>query len=381
MKSYLKIILVILIIYAGVGAYNQYFSHQHDLTAVSEEGNILYWTCSMHPDVKILPKDFENGSNSCPICHMDLMPVKEAIAPQKTDTNDHKMINTAMVKIDQIEAKRANIKTEKIEKLNLYKEIRTVGEVAYDPNLVVAQEEYLAALSSYEGTNKLFNNNFELLLASAKRKLRLLGMTSRQIKELAATKKVETNLILPEKLMWVYADIYEYEIPWLKLGQTVSIKTAIDPGKTYYGTIKAFVPVIKAKTRTLTARILVKNRDLKLTPQTYVDVMVRAKLAKTRVTALPKSAVLDTGTRKIVYMDHGEGEYMQKEVELGPVAYGISNGQKQKYYQVISGIKAGSNVVTNGNFLIDSQSQLGAAASAYGGSLGAEDDVQTKHKH
>jgi hypothetical protein len=102
------------------------------------------------------------------------------------------------------------------------------------------------------------------------------------------------------------------------------------------------------------------------------------------VLTIPKSAVIDTGLRKIVFVDRGESGYEQIEVEVGPEAWGISDGSetKRRYYPIISGLTPGDMVVTHGNFLIDSQTQLtGSASGAYGGALGGEESKPPVHRH
>ena len=103
------------------------------------------------------------------------------------------------------------------------------------------------------------------------------------------------------------------------------------------------------------------------------------------VLTVPKSAVIDTGLRKIVFVDRGESGYEQIEVKVGPEAWGISNDSetKRRYYPIVSGLTPGDMVVTHGNFLIDSQTQLtGSASGAYGGALGGEEESKPPvHQH
>ena len=103
------------------------------------------------------------------------------------------------------------------------------------------------------------------------------------------------------------------------------------------------------------------------------------------VLTVPKSAVIDTGLRKIVFVDRGESGYEQIEVEVGPEAWGTSNDSetKRRYYPIVSGLTPGDMVVTHGNFLIDSQTQLtGSASGAYGGALGGEEESKPPvHQH
>ena len=102
------------------------------------------------------------------------------------------------------------------------------------------------------------------------------------------------------------------------------------------------------------------------------------------VLTVPKSAVIDTGLRKIVFVDRGESGYEQIEVEVGPEAWSTSadSPTKRRYYPIVSGLTPGDRVVTHGNFLIDSQTQLtGSASGAYGGALGGEESKPPVHQH
>ncbi|MFH0913336.1 MAG: hypothetical protein V1884_03540, partial [Candidatus Omnitrophota bacterium] len=99
--------------------------------------------------------------------------------------------------------------------------------------------------------------------------------------------------------------------------------------------------------------------------------------------AVPRDAVLDTGMRKIVYLDLGDGSYLGREVEVGPEASAYLDGGKTDFYPVVSGLKGGDKVVIQGNFLLDSQSQIsGVSAAAYGGALGAKEEIKAPiHQH
>ena len=115
----------------------------------------------------------------------------------------------------------------------------------------------------------------------------------------------------------------------------------------------------------------------------YVDVYLKMELGE--ALALPKDAVLDTGKRKVIYVDLGKGDFQLREVSIGPLAQGFIEDRRLDFYPLIEGAKAGELVVSKGNFLIDSQSQLGAAAAAYGGALDREETTiapeARKHQH
>ncbi|MFC1699678.1 efflux RND transporter periplasmic adaptor subunit [Candidatus Omnitrophota bacterium] len=412
------------------------------LTSCGKKENtagVLYYTCGMHPSVRIAPEDYQPGETLCPICNMKLTPVYQEKAAEKqvyygcgVDTEgkcphcdlgqadgkcicgqhsfiiEGKKINcpvcqqplrelsqqesaklkgvVSRVKIKDEQIRRAGVNTEPVSKQHLFKQIRTVGKVAFDPGLAVAQEEFLASLNSLEkieqGNVPEIKARAGKLLESAKRKLLLLGLSQAQIEELENKQEVQTSLILPEQKMWIYGNVYEYELGWVAAGAKVLVSATSFPGEEFPGEISSVNPVVDSKTRSVRFRAEVDNPELKLRPEMYVDVVIQSMYVSAAgehlVLAIPKAAVLDTGLRRIVWVDLGEGEFEGREAQLGPQASAVVDGQTVKFYPVLGGLAEGEQVVTKANFLIDSQSQLsGVAASAYGGALGAEAEPQT----
>ena len=398
-------------------------------TGISNKQQVLYWTCGMHPSVKSVKP------GNCPICNMALVPVYK----EKAETADEEayygcgMIDGACpgcdkggvdegcicgkhtftikgveencpicaaplrklskdevdklkgvvsrVTIKKEQLVLAGVETQIVKKQRLFKEIRTVGKVAYDPDLAIAQEEYLSSLKSYaKAKNSLVSQIKERagsLLESAGKKLKLLGMSDGQIKDLELKGGIQSSLILPQEKMWIYGDVYEYELSWVRVGEKVLVTTQAFPGEEFSGVIVSVNPVIDSKKRTLRFRAQVDNPGLKLKPEMYVDIVIQSvyKDAKgnTEVLAIVKDAVLDTGRRKIVWIDKGKGTYEGRIIKIGPESVSVINGKSVRFYPVIKGLSAGELVVTKANFLIDSQSQLtGVAASVYGGALGTE---------
>ncbi len=249
------------------------------------------------------------------------------------------------------------VKKEKVEKRKLTHQIFTVGRVAYDPGLYVAQEEYLQALKAKEKISEsalpLIKEQTESLVEAAKRKLMLLGMNEETIEELAREGKPQESLYLPvkEKTVWVYMTIYEYEIGLIKEGLPVEIDAVAFPGEVFKGEIVAITPVLNSETRSIQVRAEIENPDNKLKPEMFVNAKIKVDLGEKL--AVPETAVLDTGLRKIVYLAR-EGDILEaRDVTLGQKAEG--------YYEVLDGLKEGDVVVTSGNFLIDSESKLQSA--------------------
>lgn len=365
--------------------------HKHGTSSES----IAYYTCGMHPSVRIKPEDY-NEDVLCPICNMKLVPVKKESSEQAQGRDTHTMDTDEMlqketkIRINQSQADLAGVKTEHVRKLHLFKEIRTVGKIAYDPEMAIAQDEFISSLEALEqidqGNIPEIIERTQNLLLSARRKLQLLGLSSAQIDDIKKTRSIQGNLILPEKEMWIYGDVYEYELSWVKVGGKLKVTTTSIPGKEFGGTISSINPVVDPKTRSVRFRAIIDNTDLQLKPEMYVNVTIMSMYKGTdgshMVLAIPKEAVLDTGSRQVVWVKNDDGSYTGKNVAIGPEATAQVDDQKKKFYPVLKGLKEDDVVVTKANFLIDSQSQLSgtAAAAAYGGALG--DDTQAPaHKH
>ena len=254
------------------------------------------------------------------------------------------------------------IKTAVVEKRHLEKIIRASGKIAYDPELFIAQEEFIQALGNEENVKDSplqdVQERAKTMTNAARQKLKLLGMGDDQVKEIEKTKKAQTELYLPAKgdSVWAYIWIYEYEVGLVRPGQQVDIEAIAYPGQTFTGTVMSLNPVLDPMTRTNQVRVQIPNSDDKLKPEMFVNAKIRIDLGEKL--AVPVSAVLDTGIRKIVYLSEEGNALESREVTLGQKAEG--------YYEVLDGLKEGDVVVTSGNFLIDSESKLKAASQSAG---------------
>jgi Cu(I)/Ag(I) efflux system membrane fusion protein len=146
----------------------------------------------------------------------------------------------------------------------------------------------------------------------------------------------------------VVADIYEHELPLIKVGDTAKIKLTYFPGKELTSKIDFVSPTLSSETRTAQVRFGIPNAGGKLKPGMFTDVELKINLG--RKLAVPDEAVIDTGLRQIVYIDKGDGYFEPKAITLGVRA--------EKLVEVLSGLKAGEKVASSANFLIDSEAKL-----------------------
>ncbi|MEI8345589.1 MAG: efflux RND transporter periplasmic adaptor subunit [Candidatus Omnitrophota bacterium] len=248
------------------------------------------------------------------------------------------------------------VKTEPVKIVDLTKMVRASGKIAYDPELAVTQEEFIQALNGRDAVKdsplQEVLDRAGSLVDAARQKLKLRGMSDEQIAVLEKTRKADTSLYLPGKgeSVWAYISVYEYEIGFIKVGDVVDIEAVAYPGQKFSGTITSINPVLDAATRTNQVRAIVPNPEGKLKPEMFINASIRESLGAKL--AVPESAVLDTGLRKIVYLSEPNDVLESREVTLGQKA--------GNYYEVLIGLKEGDIVVTSGNFLVDSESKLKA---------------------
>jgi Cu(I)/Ag(I) efflux system membrane fusion protein len=304
---------------------------------------LLYYRNPMNPQVTSpVPMKDQMG--------MDYVPVYEEQVPQA-----HSGVYISPEKQQLIGVKKGKVQMRK-----LTGQIRTVGRVAYDSTLFVAQQEYLQALKGHASAQKAkldyLDEQSQSLLKDMKYRLLLLGMSSAEIDALEKQGMPETNLYLPtreDKDVWVYATIYEYEAGLVKEGMAIQVDTLAYPGETFEGRIVSTTPMLEAATRTLKARALVGNPEGKLKLEMFADVRINYDLGEKL--AVPEDAVMHGGTRDIAFVVDPNGYFQSKTVKLGAKAQG--------YYEVLEGLAANEEVVTSANFLVDSESKLNAVLS------------------
>lgn len=383
------------------GGNNPANTHEETLAeghlASDHKAETLY-TCAMHPQIR------ETEPGNCPICGMELIPVG-AEDEGSTDGN-------YTVKLSETAMKIAEVSTTPVQKTAPYKEVYLPGKVMpderriseltarfpgriekllvnytgqtvrkgqvlaqiYSPELVTAQKELFEAM-------KLKDNNPGYYRA-VRNKLKLWDLTEAQIDDIANSGEVKFYFdvlspltgtvtmrhialgdyvkegdalleIIDLRHIWVVFDAYENDIPWVKLGDKINFKIKSIPDRTFESTVTFIDPVLNAKSRVAGVRTELNNPKSLLKPQMLASGILKTMLpGKGDQLIVPKSAVLWTGKKSVVYVRTNNHDNMFRYAE---VALGADAGD---YYVITKGLQAGDLVVTNGVFKIDAAAQL-----------------------
>lgn len=270
----------------------------------------------------------------------------------------------------------------------------------YSPKLVSTQQEYLLALNNLSALKKSpfteIKKGAEDLVKSSRERLQLLDVPEHQIRELEKTRKIKKSLhihspaagtairigsrqgqyvtpatelyrVVDLSRVWVYANVYEYELPWVKVGDEVEMALASVPGKTFKGMLDYIYPYSESKTRTTKVRVVFDNTERLLRPNTFSDVIIRSDTQK-KMVVIPAEAVVRTGGRTQVFVVRGQGKFEPRIVKLG-----IESGGQ---VAVLDGVNEGDEVVTSAQFLVDSESKLREATAKMMSKLKASGDSQ-----
>jgi multidrug efflux pump subunit AcrA (membrane-fusion protein) len=271
----------------------------------------------------------------------------------------------------------------------------------YSPELVSTQEELLQAARYRDQTAESpfpdVVQSGEALFRASKRRLELWDIPERDIRRLLETGQVRKNLTLyapgpgavvdlmaregmevdPNMRLytiadlshiWVYADVYEYELPWVEVGQRGVAELSYLPRKRFVGEVTYVYPFLDPKTRTARVRLEFDNPDLLLKPDMFANVTIETQTQED-VLAVPSEAILRSGQRTLAIVALGEGRFDPRPVELG-----IDGGEG--FVEVTEGLREGERVVTSGQFLIDSESRLREAVQK----LSAAEEPAAKHE-
>src|SRR3989338_5274969 len=348
MKNKTKKFIILMFVLLGM----LYFIQGLNAKDESKSRKILYYRNPMDPS--ITSPTFMKDSMG-----MDYIPVYEE--------TEEGPAQESIVKISQSQQQLIGVQTESVMLRPLMRMMRTVAKIAYDPELYKAEQDFIQAYKTNESITSSgsaqIRERLEALALAAAFKLRLLGLSDEQIEELKTKIESDRSLLISDTnspYVWAYLTIYEYDLGLIKTGDHVVLKTIAYPGEEFSGAIKAIDPVLDMNTRSLRARVQINNPEGKLKPNMYADALI--------------------------HVDLGEGKFKAQEVEVGNEAIAVVEGQERKFFPVIKGLNENDIVVTTGNFLIDSQSQLtGGMSALWGGATEikqeGESEIKTQHKH
>ncbi|MBN3582307.1 efflux RND transporter periplasmic adaptor subunit [Algoriphagus aestuarii] len=383
--------------YLIFGNTNSQDEHIHNLTEVNG-----VWTCSMHPQIK------QNEPGSCPICGMDLIPLENDLGsmdPLSISMSPTAMqlanVQTAIVgnsggnksvklsgkvqadeRLNYTQTSHIPGRIEEL-KVNFTGEYISKGQVIasiYSPELTTAQNELLQAAKMKESQPALFQ--------AAKNKLKNWKVTEAQIEEILNNNTVLRNFpiranvsgYVTEKLanlgdhltqgqaiyevadlsrVWVLFDIYETDLSWIQVGNEIEYSIQSFPGETFTGKISYIDPLIDPASRVAKARVEVSNPKGRFKPEMFVSGLIKSTVnPNSSALSVPKSAVLWTGKRSVVYVKNTSENgisFKLREVTLGP-ALGDN-------YLIESGLENGEEIAINGTFSIDAAAQLAGKPS------------------
>jgi Cu(I)/Ag(I) efflux system membrane fusion protein/cobalt-zinc-cadmium efflux system membrane fusion protein len=370
-------------------------SSQPSTDRVSASESEELYSCGMHPHV------VQEGPGTCPICGMELTPVDHGQAPAASAP--------AGVSVDPVVVQNMGARIEPARRRTVFRHVRSIGEVEvgedqisavnlrfsgwverirvdktgdpvergqtlfeiYSPELVAAQQEYLLALRTRGAGSDLAR--------SARRKLDLWGLAEGDVASIARSGKVRRTLpirsprsgyVLRKNVVegarveagqdlysvgdlsriWVTADVYEFDAPWVEVGQPARMELSYEEGRALEGKVAYVYPTLNEMTRTLTVRLEFENPAMRLKPGMFATVYIQFR-RRDDVVAIPTEAILDTGRRKIVFVSVGEGRFEPREIVTGLTG-------DHHVTEVVSGLEEGDQVVVSGQFLLDSESQL-----------------------
>lgn len=340
---------------------------------------VLYWVDPMHPSYRA------DKPGKAPDCGMDLVPVYDEpkstqLIGVKTGVAETRALGREVrtvgrIAVDETRLYKVSTKFEGyIDKLYVNvagQQIRRGQALfsVYSPDLLSTQQEYLLALRAAKQSPSL--------LEAAKQRLLLWDITPAEVRELERSGTARKTLtitapasgyvlnkiavegarVMPGEPLfeianldrvWLLADVYESELPYIRNGADATMTLSYVPGRTWTGRVSFIAPTVDPMTRTVKVRIEFDNADATLKPDMFADVVIEQP--SRNVIAVPDSAVLQTGTRNIVYVMKADGTFDRREVTLGT--------KEGELREIRSGLAAGEKVATEANFLIDSEARL-----------------------
>jgi RND family efflux transporter MFP subunit len=407
-KKLVLIVFVLALGFLGGIGYGRWYGRSGAPAAAKHERRILYWVDGMHPWYK------SDKPGIAPDCGMKLTPVYEGEEPPKSAA-----MPAGTVEIPPAKQQLIGVEYGAVSYAPAVETIRAAAKVAldetkiakiqtriegwidqvfvdftgkqvskgqplltiYSPEALATQQEFLLALRAKQdmARNPIqeLASSTDALYSAARRRLQLWDISDAQIDHIVNTGKTLQNLTLyapfggfvmernaypkqrvtPETVLytvadlstvWVIADVFEYEAANVHMGQAVTMTLPYLPGRTFRGRVSYILPQVDPATRTLKVRIEFPNPGFLLKPDMYGEVEFQTGGAQRLM--VPQSSVLNSGAQQTVFVDRGNGFYEPRQVRIGQTF-----GDR---VEVLSGLKAGERIVTSGNFLLDSESQL-----------------------
>jgi RND family efflux transporter MFP subunit len=391
--------IFVLAVLVGIWAYR--FRRVQELTAVNTQmsGEVQPVAAGPSPTTKEPVPAMADQKMETPLAPIQLTPERMQRIGVKTGTVEYKQLS------DEI---RATGTVDINERLISYVQVRFPGYIRqvyanatyqyvhkgeplftiYSPDLVATQQEYLLARQNQKALGSSTVDGVaagaETLSGAAEQRLEQWEVSPSEIAKLKETGKPLTDLTINSSVsgyiternalpnmyaepstrlytiadlsrVWVYAQIFQNDVGRVKPGDVVQITVDSYPGHTFSGQVEEILPQVDLTTRTVRVRVAIANPGLKLKPGMFVNVDVKSSLGLQLV--VPASAVFQSGTRQLVFLDHGNGSLEPKEIATGP--------RLGDDFIVLKGLAAHQSIVTSANFLIDSESQLQAAAGSF----------------
>lgn len=316
-----------------------------------------YWTCPMHPQIH------SDAPGSCPMCGMDLvrkvvekktkLQLEASPLPEKNKKNTipdgHAAFNLSLERQQMI-----GVKTGKVEKGPVVKKIESVGRVAFDPELYTAQNDLVEALNNFENLKhspiREAVSSAAQMVESARFRLKVLGVSQVEIAKIEKSRKKDSSLLVgnPGKKAWIYAEIFEDDLPSVKPGQEVEITASFLKSQKFAAKISSVDTNVDPGTRTTKARIFLASAPAGLRSRSYVNVRILVPLGE-RV-SVPFDAVFDTGNQAWAFITDGKGNFEPRLIQIESYVDGKAI--------LSAGLIGGETIVTSANFLIDSESRL-----------------------
>lgn len=395
----------------NVYAEDGHASHNH---LKDKDGNVIY-QCSMHPEVKGLKK-----GESCPKCGMLAQPVEvddknkkmDSMKDSRNEKSDtermaiyacpmhpeitsreagtrcskcgmhmvaidgsgrvdfkSKVLDRTAVKMDYYKEQKIGVATIKAKKTQLFKSIKAPGRAAFDPELYTVQSEYIEALKQWDRVKKSplkeVKRSTKEMINATETRLKILGLSDGEIRSLKKKKNLSESLLLSKGGEgWIYADIFEMDIPFILKGQSAEVSAKFLMGEVLAAEVISVDEVVNLETRTAKVRLKLKKGGPKIRPQSYVNVEILVPSGEH--VAVPHDSVLDTGRETFVFVKTGDGVFEPRPVVVMFEAEGM--------VAIASGLSEGEEVVSLGNFMLDSEARLQSVFSK-----GASSDEHAGH--